>query len=1031
MKWHWPRAHRGARRVLVIRADHGRRVRTKRLLIETLEDRRLLAAITAGTAPLSALAVDHNEHSATSLIVQFKSGAVAPGSLAAYLTMAQLGAEWDITPGMRKVDLASNADWSQALAAFKQDPNVQFAEPDYHVSLQLTPNDPDLGKLWGLDNTGQTGGVEDADIDAPEAWDKTTGSRSTVVAVIDTGVDYNHPDLYQNIWVNQGEIPASRKANFTDIDGDGLITFADLNDPVNQGPFKITDGNGDGRIDGADLLKPMQKSGGQDSGNGGWADGADTDHNGYVDDFVGYDFVNRDDDPMDDHFHGTHVSGTIGAMGNDGNGISGVNWHVEIMGLKFLDGSGGGNESDAITALNYAVANGAVVSNNSWGGGGYSLAFQTAIQNAAAKGHIFVAAAGNDGWNNDVDPFYPAGYNVDNVIAVAATDSSDQLAWFSNYGAKSVDLAAPGVDIYSTFPTHTTAAMQQDGFGPNYGTISGTSMATPHVTGVVALVRSQHPDWTYKQVIDQVEGTVDVIDGATATITGGRLNAAAAVGNAAPDTTGPRIVSTNPTGIVTGTVTHVRLQFSEAIDPTTISISDVVSITGPDGPITPIALLPVVGSSRQFDVTFAPQTTLGSYSFVVGPNISDVAGNLMDQNRNGTGGEDPEDSFDGAFEISDIVSFDSPDVPQDIDNLNSLFGISTQSILTIGSNITVSDLNVQVDVGFPYAGDLKIYLQSPSGTQVMLSNMNGGEGSDFAGTIFDDEASQPIGAGVAPFSGSYRPDESLAAFDGENAAGDWTLFIDADFNVDHFLDGTGVLYAWSLQLSGSGGGGDPPPPPPPPPPGNRPPVAGSDSLSGETNARLSVSPADLLANDSDPDGDTLSITFVGNPTHGSVSLDQNQLITFTPDKDYQGNATFQYILSDGYLTTVGDVTIDFEPVFQFKNPNQAEDVDNDGVVSPRDALLIINLINASGSTPLVGLSTGTVPSEYLDVSGDNYVAPNDAILVINYINAHPGSSASAMSASSVATSTTTQNSANDLALLSLMGDGHDKRGTLL
>ena len=215
----------------------------------------------------------------------------------------------------------------------------------------------------------------------------------------------------------------------------------------------------------------------------------------------------------------------------------------------------------------------------------------------------------------------------------------------------------------------------------------------------------------------------------------------------------------------------------------------------------------------------------------------------------------------------------------------------------------------------------------------MLSNMNGGEGPDFAGTIFDDEADSPIASGNASFIGSYRPDQSLAAFDGENAAGDWTLFIDADFNIDHFLDGTGraqclvaaARWRWRRRRTASSTTT---------PSRQSSPVAGSDSLSGETNARLSVSPADLLANDSDPDGDTLSITFVGNPTHGSVSLDQNQLITFTPDKDYEGSATFQYILSDGFLTTTGDVTVDFEPVFQWQNPNNAADVDNDGVVSP-------------------------------------------------------------------------------------------------
>jgi subtilisin family serine protease len=207
---------------------------------------------------------------------------------------------------------------------------------------------------------------------------------------------------------------------------------------------------------------------------------------------------------MDDHFHGTHVAGTIGAVGNNGVGISGVNWHVQIMALKFLDASGGGYTSDAIAALNYAVANGAVVSNNSWGGGGFSSAFQTAIQNAANQGHIFVAAAGNDGWNNDDDPFYPAGYNVDNVISVAATDNRDALAYFSNYGVESVDLAAPGVGIYSTFPTRMTNAMREEGFSTNYETISGTSMATPHVAGVAALYLETNPSATPAEVSNAI-----------------------------------------------------------------------------------------------------------------------------------------------------------------------------------------------------------------------------------------------------------------------------------------------------------------------------------------------------------------------------------------------------------------------------------------------------------------------------------------------------------------------------------------------
>ena len=954
-----------------LHAQAGRRRSFCRLGLESLEDRRLLATVAPLTGPQSDFTIDAGQHRGSSLIVQFREGTSSAGSLGAYVATANVNPEWALTPGMRRVDLDPAADWSATLASFQSDPNVLFAEPDYHVSLQLEPNDPSFSSTWGLNDTGQTGGTDDADIDAPEAWDVTPGSHDTIVAVIDTGVDYTHPDLAANIWTNPGEIPGN---------------------------------------------------------------GKDDDHNGYVDDIHGYNFVNHDGDPMDDHFHGTHVAGTIGAVGDNDIGVAGVNWHVQIMALKFLDASGGGYESDAIAALNYAVANGAVVSNNSWGGGGFSLAFQTAIQNAAAKGHIFVAAAGNDGWNNDLDPFYPAGYDVPNVVSVAAIDHNDQLAWFSNYGTKSVDLAAPGVDIYSTFPTHLTQAMQDDGLGPNYGMISGTSMATPHVTGVMALVypqvRAQHPEWSDQevmgQVIDQVLGTVDVVDGALKTISGGRLNAAGAVGNPPADTTGPRVISTDPgsSGSVTGTVDHVRLRFSEPIDPATFDATDVVSMTGPGDPITDFQVVPVAGSSRQFDVTFAPQTALGVYSLVVGPNISDLTGNLLDQDRDGAGGEDPDDLVTASFEIADTLGFDSPDVPKSIDNLDSLFGLYTESILTVGQDITISDLNVQLNISFPYDGDLEIILVSPRGTQVTLSSFNGGDSADFADTIFDDQGGTPISFGFAPFFGTYRPEESLSQFDGEGAQGNWTLRVSADFNIDHFLDGQGYLNAWSLQIEGGGGGG-PPPPPPPPPPGNRPPVAVDDALQVEVNTPMSIAAAELLANDTDPDGDPLSISFVGSPVGGAVSLGQrtrDESLVRAPD--FVGEASFQYIVSDGFAMAIGNVSVTVTPVFQWHNDTVAEDVNHDGQVAANDALEIINVINAFGSTPIVFLSYGGIPNNYLDVMPDNVIAPSDALEVINYINAHSSNPRS----TSVA-ATDNQSAAADLALLGLISStvGDKKR----
>src|SRR5262245_55575373 len=203
-----------------------------------------------------------------------------------------------LSGGTQVVKLDQGVALSDALAAYRAAPGVAYAEPDYQVQAAVIPNDTYFSNLYGLNNTGQTGGTTDADIDAPEAWDITTGSTKTVVGVIDTGIDYTHIDLYQNVWINQGEIPSAIKSQLTDVDGDGLITFRDLNNSVNQGSGKITDLDGDGRITAADILKPTSQ--------GGWADGTDGDSNGYTDDLVGWNFVNNTNNPFDDNGHGTH-----------------------------------------------------------------------------------------------------------------------------------------------------------------------------------------------------------------------------------------------------------------------------------------------------------------------------------------------------------------------------------------------------------------------------------------------------------------------------------------------------------------------------------------------------------------------------------------------------------------------------------------------------------------------------------------------------------------------------------------------------
>lgn len=323
--------------------------------------------------------------------------------------------------------------------SLKNDPTVAYAEPDYIITASDTiPNDPSYTKLYGMTK-----------ISAPAAWSRFTGSKNVVVGIIDSGVDYTHTDLANNIWTNPGEI-----AN----------------------------------------------------------NGIDDDGNGYVDDIHGWNFVTKTNAPMDDNGHGTHVAGTIGAVGNNGIGVVGVAWNTQIAALKFLNSEGEGYTSDAILAVKYATKMGFDVTNNSWGGGSFSQSLQDAI--AAYKG-VFTAAAGNNGRNNDTRASYPANYNCNNIISIAATTSSDGRASYSNYGATSVDLGAPGDAIYSTYPNNS------------YATLSGTSMATPHVSGAAALIKSYYPGLTTAQIKTIILSNVDAVSSLKGkTVTGGRLNVA-------------------------------------------------------------------------------------------------------------------------------------------------------------------------------------------------------------------------------------------------------------------------------------------------------------------------------------------------------------------------------------------------------------------------------------------------------------------------------------------------------------------------
>lgn len=395
-------------------------------------------------------------------LVRFRDG-VRPADLVSLAQMAGADSLEAIgQAGVRR--LRSRSQSARALVArLAGHPDVAYAEPNFVVTALAEPSDPLVPYLWGLQNTGQAvnGGAPgrvDADIDATDAWDIATGTDAHVVGVIDTGVDYTHPDLAANMW----RAPAA---------------------------FTVT-------IGGVPITCPAGSH--------------------------GFDALARTCDPMDDHNHGTHVAGTIGASAGNGIGVAGINWTAAIMGLKFLDASGSGTIADAINAIDFAVqaraafaATGGAdvrVLSNSWGGRDYSQALADEIAAAAGHDMLFVAAAGNDGLSNDIWPLYPASYDVPNVVAVAATTATDGRAWFSNYGAVSVDLGAPGADILSTT------------IGGSYAFASGTSMAAPHVSGAAALVLSRC-DLDTPALKAALLATVEPAAAlATTTAAGGRLN---------------------------------------------------------------------------------------------------------------------------------------------------------------------------------------------------------------------------------------------------------------------------------------------------------------------------------------------------------------------------------------------------------------------------------------------------------------------------------------------------------------------------
>ncbi|GAA4356484.1 S8 family serine peptidase [Kangiella marina] len=578
---------------------------------------------------------------------------------------------------LAQLKLPKGADPKTYVEQLKHNADVEYAELNYILKPLATPNDTRYGELWGMHKTK-------ADL----AWDMGVGDKSIVVGVIDTGIDYTHPDLAGNMWVNPNEIPGNN------LDDDG---------------------------------------------------------NGYIDDVHGISAINDNGDPMDTGEHGTHVAGTVGATGNNGEGVVGVNWQTDMVGCSFL-GQNGGTLADGVECINYMVdlknrGTNVRVLNNSWGGGGFSQTMKDAITAANNADMIFVAAAGNSARDNDITDNFPSNYDVPNVLAIASTTINDDMSSFSQWGATTVDMGAPGSSILSTLP------------GNRYGIFSGTSMATPHVAGAAALILAANPSLTTAQVKEILMTSGDPIpalDGLT--VSGRRLNVENAMNMAGGG---------GPTYYLGST------PYSNTVNQGQVAIYNLTlnAVAGYNGTATMTA-----SASPVLDgfISFSPSQVGpgGTTAMTVDTNSSAAPGNYtitvtaedgsLSKSTDVTLKVMPAGTLTNNYSNNQAVAI--PD--------NNATGVS--STITVADDITITNVVTNVNIDHTYIGDLIVSLTSPAGTTEIMHERAGGNTDNI----------------VASFD--------MSKFEFENAQGDWILNVSDNAGAD-----TGTLNNWSIDVTGS------------------------------------------------------------------------------------------------------------------------------------------------------------------------------------------------------------------------------------